>query len=209
MEINLKNNNLLQSNNPAKVKQGYLVVGLGNPGEEYSLTRHNIGFMVVNELAKRCRLEFKKWRTLALITKGQYNNRSVVFAKPTAYMNLSGNAVVSLLSYYKISPTNLLVISDDVNLPLGKLRLRKQGSDGGHNGLASIIESLGTIQFSRLRVGVRGTEDTLPKDLAPYVLGRFNRPEQQMVKEIISHAADAIECFLEQGIDIAMSRFNS
>lgn len=209
MENKFQDHKLLQQDNPAEVKQGCLIVGLGNPGEEYSLTRHNIGFMLADELAKRCKLEFKKWRNLAFIAKGQYNNRSVIFAKPSTYMNLSGNAVISLLSYYKISPTNLLVISDDVNLPLGKLRLRKQGSDGGHNGLASIIELLGTIQFPRLRVGVRGAEDTLPKDLAPYVLGRFNRSEQEMVKETISCAADAVECFLSDGIDRAMSIFNS
>lgn len=194
---------------PYFTEQGsFVIVGLGNPGEEYKDTRHNVGFMVADELAGRWNISFKKWRGIALLTETKVAKHKIFLVKPITFMNLSGDAVTAILSYYKQKPDNLLVISDDVNLSLGVFRMRIRGGDGGHNGLASIIESIGTTQFPRLRVGTKGSEDSLPEDLSPYVLGKFAGSERLKLREIIEKASDAVECFLEQGIDIAMSRFN-
>jgi len=184
----------------------FLIVGLGNPGRGYSDSRHNTGFEVVSLLAERWGLGFVGGKGDYLVAKGRFGKVPVVLAKPTTFMNQSGFAVQGLISFYKIEISRLLVVVDDVNLPVGIIRLRQEGSGGGHKGLDNIIYQLGLDDFARLRVGV-GAED-MPKDLTGYVLGPFSKEEILVMKEAISTAADAVEAFLGQGIDEAMNRFN-
>lgn len=186
----------------------WLIVGLGNPGDTYARTRHNIGFRVVTELAQRHHLEFVHKRANARIAEGVIANRRVALALPQTYMNLSGQAVVGLRQWYHIDPaTGLLVVYDDVDLPFGVLRLRERGSAGTHNGMRSIITLLGTQIFPRLRVGI----DRPPAawDLADYVLGRFTPEQEAQLPDVIRRAADALELVLREGIVIAMNRINA
>lgn len=181
------------------------VVGLGNPGLAYRNTRHNAGFMVVDLVADRLKAPIRRRGPKALLGEGRLDDFRVILAKPQTYMNNSGEAVRALLDYYRLSPTDLLVVCDDVNLPLGRLRLRARGSAGGHNGLKSIIAHLGTEEFPRLRLGV-GTPE--PGEMVDHVLGRFAKAERDLLREQVGRAADAVECFLQAGIDEAMNRFN-
>ena len=183
-----------------------LIVGLGNPGSRCRGTRHNVGFEVVDRLAERLGLGFESCPVDAVMARERGPGARVMLAKPLTYMNRSGGAVQALGHYYRIEPAAMLVVADDVNLPLGKLRARPGGSDGGHNGLASIIESLGTNRFARLRIGVgRGDER---RDLAGYVLARFEAAEREVVDEALGRAADAVETFVADGIDAMMNGFN-
>ena len=183
-----------------------LIVGLGNPGPKYRGTRHNVGFEVVDELARRRLLEFGSSPTDALMARERGPHARVMLAKPLTYMNRSGGAVAALAHYYRIEPEALLVVADDVNLPVGRLRARRRGSDGGHNGFASIIQALGTDVFPRLRVGVgRGHTE---RRLASHVLARFDEPEREEMAAAIARAADAVEAFVGDGIDAMMNRFN-
>ena len=183
-----------------------LIVGLGNPGAKYRGTRHNVGFDVVDLVAARRGLAFAACPVAALMARERGPETRVMLAKPLTFMNLSGGAVQGLRHYYRIEPEALLVVADDANLPLGKLRARPQGSDGGHNGLGSIIESLGTDQFARLRVGVGRGDDR--RALADHVLARFDAEEGEEVDWAIDRAAEAVEAFVEHGIDTMMNRFN-
>lgn len=179
------------------------IVGLGNPGPRYHGTRHNIGFAVVDELARRADLEFGAAPVEALAAK--WRVRDAVLVKPLTFMNLSGEAVGGLLRYYKIDPVDLLVVVDETQLPLARLRARPGGSAGGHNGLKSIIAHVGE-GFGRLRVGVgRGDQR---RDLADYVLARFDRPEAELVAQMTSRAADAAEMFITSGIAAVMNEYN-
>jgi len=180
-----------------------LVVGLGNPGRKYDGTRHNVGFDVLKLLAGRHRLEWESAPTDALIAK--WRAASVLLAKPLTFMNLSGLAIGELLRFYKIDLVDLFVVVDDANLELGRLRARPSGSAGGHNGLKSIIEALGTEEFARLRVGV-GRGDA--RDLADHVLAKFDPDERTEVAEAADRAADAAELFVTDGIEPVMNRFN-
>jgi PTH1 family peptidyl-tRNA hydrolase len=180
-----------------------LVVGLGNPGRKYDGTRHNVGFDVVDLLAGRHRLEWESAPADALIAK--WRPASVLLAKPMTFMNLSGHAIGELLRFYKIDLADVFVVVDDANLELGRLRARPSGSAGGHNGLKSIIEALGTEEFARLRVGV-GRGDA--RDLADHVLARFDPDERTDVAEAAGRAADAAELFVTEGIAPVMNRFN-
>ncbi|HEY7575272.1 MAG TPA: aminoacyl-tRNA hydrolase [Thermoanaerobaculia bacterium] len=184
-----------------------LIVGLGNPGREYRETRHNIGFMVADALAERWRVD-DQWRERfdALQIKTTVGGEPVLLSKPLTFMNLSGQAVRELLHYFKVEPADLLVVIDDVNLPLGRLRARARGTAGGHNGLESIIAELGTTELARLRVGV-GRGDRR-RDLADYVLDRFDAGEKDVVDETIGRAADAAEMFAVEGIDRTMNQYN-
>lgn len=185
----------------------WLIVGLGNPGDEYARTRHNIGFRVVNELARRHGLDFSGKRANARIAEGNIAGQRVVLARPQTYMNLSGQAVVGLRQWYKIDPaTELLVVYDDVDLPFGQLRLRERGSAGTHNGMRSIVTLLGSQVFPRLRIGI----DRPPAawDLADYVLGRFTPEQEERLPAIIAGAADALELVLREGMVGAMNRIN-
>ena len=181
-----------------------LVVGLGNPGRKYDATRHNVGFDVVNLLACRHHVEWESAPAEALIAK--WRAASVLFAKPLTFMNLSGQAVGDLLRFFKVDLADLIVIVDDVNLEVGRLRARPNGSAGGHNGLKSIIELMGSEEFARLRVGV-GRGDAR-RDLADHVLARFDPNEREDVAEMVGRAADAVELFTTDGIGQVMNRFN-
>ncbi|HEY7789160.1 MAG TPA: aminoacyl-tRNA hydrolase [Vicinamibacterales bacterium] len=182
-----------------------LVAGLGNPGARYRDTRHNVGFEVVDELARRHRAEFAAGRGESL--EARVRQPDVLLLKPLTFMNLSGQAVGETLRYYRVDPVDLLIVTDDVNLPMGRLRARVRGSAGGHNGLASIISSLGTNEFPRLRLGV-GRGDAR-RDLKDHVLGRFEPDEAAAIREMIERAADAVAVFIGDGIAAVMNRFNA
>jgi PTH1 family peptidyl-tRNA hydrolase len=178
-----------------------LLVGLGNPGREYRETRHNVGFMILDRLATRERTEFrtqKSWQ--AEVARAG----DLVLCKPLTYMNLSGQSVRPLSHYYKIEPAQMLVILDDMALPLGKLRLRPEGSAGGHNGLKSLIEHFGTQAVPRLRVGIGAAE----RDAVDHVLGRFSPEEQAPLDESLARALEAIDCVRTQGLAAAMNSYN-
>lgn len=181
-----------------------LVVGLGNPGRKYHGTRHNVGFDVVDALATRHHADWESAPADALLAK--WRSASALLAKPLTFMNLSGQAVGDLLRFYKIDLADLLVVVDDVNIEVGRLRARPDGSAGGHNGLTSTIELLGTEDFARLRVGV-GRGDTR-RDLADHVLATFDPDERTIVAEMVDRAADAVELFVAEGIGPVMNRYN-
>jgi PTH1 family peptidyl-tRNA hydrolase len=180
------------------------IVGLGNPGDRYRGTRHNIGFAVVDELARRAQAEFAMAPADALMAR--WRERDAVLVKPLTFMNLSGEAVSALLRYFKIEPVDLLIVLDEVQLPLGKLRARPTGSPGGHNGLKSIAQYLGD-DYARLRIGVGRGEAR--RDLADHVLSRFDADEAGEVERMTMRGADAAETFITSGIAAVMNGFNS
>lgn len=181
------------------------IVGLGNPGPQYTGTRHNVGFDVVDELARRASVSFESAPADALIAKWRRSDQVVLLVKPLTFMNLSGQAIGELARYFKIDAADLIVIVDEVHLPLGKLRARTRGSAGGHNGLKSIIAHLGD-EFSRVRVGVgRGGDQ---RNLADHVLSRFEKDEVAEVERMTARAADAAEMFIASGIEAVMNAFN-
>ena len=185
-----------------------LIVGLGNPGREYRDTRHNVGFMVVDEIARRHGIDWTSGPSQlaeTLIAK-RFGDEPVMVAKPLTYMNNSGDAVAGLVRYFDVRHDDLFVVVDEAALPFGRLRARARGSAGGHNGLKSIIERLGTTEFSRLRLGV-GRGDGR-RDLADHVLARFERGEQADLETLITRAADAAEMFAAEGISKVMNAFN-
>lgn len=185
----------------------WLVVGLGNPGPKYDWTRHNMGFLVIDQLADREHIPVQRLKHKALTNTAVLGGQSVLLMKPTTYMNLSGEAVGEAARFYKIPPERVLVISDDVSLPQGKLRIRRSGSAGGHNGLKNIIAHLGTDQFPRIKVGVGGKPHP-DHDMADWVLGKFSGPDRKVMEEAIARAADAVTLYLEKGPDQAMAKFN-
>ena len=183
-----------------------LIIGLGNPGSKYQGTRHNVGFEVVDELARRRALMFESSPGDAVMARERGPGAQVILAKPLTFMNLSGQAVGGLMRYYRIDLDDVLVVADDVNLPLGRLRVRRRGSDGGHNGLRSVIDSVGTEEVARLRVGVdRGDRR---RDLADHVLATFDQSELETMRLAINNASDAVGVFASEGINAAMNRFN-
>ena len=190
-----------------KAPVSWLVVGLGNPGGQYENTRHNAGFLTADELARRGRFAIQRLKFKALTAAVEISGQGVLMMKPTTYMNLSGEAVGEAARFYKIPPDHVLVISDDVSLPLGKLRIRTGGSAGGHNGLKSIIQHLGADQFPRVKVGV-GEKPHPDYDMADWVLGKFQGEDKKVMDETVKGAADAVECYLRDGPQKAMNRFN-
>ncbi len=185
----------------------WLLVCLGNPGKEYENTRHNIGFMAADELARREGIKINKLRYRALTNELQAGGQRVLILKPQTYMNLSGEAVKLAGGFYKIPPDHVLVISDDVALPLGKLRIRGGGSAGGHNGLKNIIAHLGTDQFPRIRVGV-GAPEHPEFEMIDWVIGKFSQQEKKLADEAVGRAVDAALCVMERGVQEAQNRFN-
>jgi PTH1 family peptidyl-tRNA hydrolase len=184
-----------------------LIVGLGNPGREYAATRHNIGFMVVDRLAHKLGLAVEKKKFNALLGQGQIRSEKVLLAKPQTYMNLSGEAVAALLNWYKLGPADLIVVFDDMDLPPGKLRIRPEGSSGGHKGMESIILALGTDLFPRLKIGV-GRPETPGFDGADYVLSRLTAGDVKIFEESVNLAVDAICCLVGEGLETAMNEYN-
>ena len=182
------------------------MLGLGNPGAEYAHTRHNVGFDVVDKLAGRHRFRLNLHRDHVHCGLGTIASTPVLLAKPMTYMNRSGEAARALLARYPLETPRLLVIVDDVALPPGRIRIRPSGSDGGHNGLSSIIASLGTQGFPRVRVGIGSPP---PGQMVEYVLSRFSPQEREMVDDAIHRAADAVEAILTEGVQTAMNRFNA
>ena len=185
----------------------WLLVGLGNPGTQYENTRHNVGFLVADELAERQNAPIQRLKFKALTNLLTISGEKVLVMKPVTYMNLSGEAVRQAVDFYKIPPERVLVVSDDTALAVGRLRIRKGGSAGGHNGLKNIIQHLGTDQFPRVRVGV-GQKPHPDYDLADWVLGKFQGEDKKVMDEAVKRAADAVECILKEGADRAMNRFN-
>jgi PTH1 family peptidyl-tRNA hydrolase len=183
-----------------------IVVGLGNPGERYRRTRHNVGFMVVDALAAAGRAGKGREEQGASVAEAEVAGEPALLVKPLSFMNRSGLPVAGLLAAYEAEPRDLVVILDDVALELGVLRLRERGTHGGHNGLRSIIDTLGTDDFPRVRVGIRKGE--LPDDLAEYVLSDFPSEDVLVVQEMVGYAADAVEAIFREGTVAAMSRFN-
>jgi PTH1 family peptidyl-tRNA hydrolase len=181
-----------------------LIVGLGNPGREYQDTRHNVGFMVVDEVAKRQELSWRSEGQIAFAKR--FGSPEFLLAKPKTFMNLSGFAVAEFANYRHIDRGDLLIVVDDVDLPLGRMRARARGSAGTHNGLKSVVAQLGTTEFARLRVGVgRGDRQ---RDLADYVLAKFEAAEQAALNDIVTRAAKAAEMFAAEGIETVMNRYN-
>ena len=183
-----------------------LVAGLGNPGAKYRGTRHNVGFEVIDLLAARHGLTFEAAPADALQARWRRPEEVVLLVKPLTFMNVSGEALSALTRYYKMTVADTLVACDDVNLPLGRLRIRASGSEGGHNGLRSIAEQFGTVDYARLRIGV-GRGDTR-RDLADHVLARFEPEEQPGIETAIARAADAVESWLLDGLAATMNSFN-
>lgn len=191
----------------SKTSRVKLIVGLGNPGSRYSDTRHNVGFGVVETLACRHDLTFAASPVDALVARHRGAHATLVLAKPATFMNVSGTAVAGLAHDYRVAARDVLVVVDDINLELGRLRARPGGSAGGHNGLKSVIAELGTMEFPRLRLGV-GRGD-LRQDLATHVLARFEDGERDAVARMLVRAADAAELFVDEGMASVMNRFNA
>lgn len=185
----------------------FIIAGLGNPKKEYDNTRHNIGFELIDALAEKHHIPVMDVKHRALTGKGMIEGHKVILAKPLTFMNLSGESVRALVDYYKTDcEKELIVVSDDINLPPGQIRIRKSGSAGGHNGLKNIIAQLGSEAFARIRIGVG--EKPKGYDLADYVLGHFSKEEKELMKEGLLKAASAVEFILDGEIDHAMNEYN-
>ena len=186
---------------------GWLVVFLGNPGLKYTDTRHNAGFMTGDALAKSLGVSINRARFQALVGECTIGQERVLLMKPQTYMNLSGDAAIQAVNFYKIPPEHVLVISDEISLPIGRLRVRTKGSAGGHNGLKSLIARLGTEDFPRIRLGV-GAPPHPDYDMADWVLSSFRNQDAEDMAKAVSRAAEAVVCYITDGPDKAMNKFN-
>ena len=184
----------------------YIIAGLGNPGKEYEGSRHNVGFMTLDRLAEKYHIEVREKAHKALIGKGVIEGQRVILVKPQTYMNLSGESIRSVMDYYKVDPSEFIVIYDDISLEPGCLRIRGKGSAGGHNGIKNIIAHLGTQEFARVRIGVGAKPAQM--DLADYVLGHFSRDEQAVMKQAYEDGAAAVVSMMTEGVETAMNHFN-
>lgn len=185
------------------------MVGLGNPGLKYEFTRHNIGFRIVDNLAQEIEIEFKKVKSYySLISRGMISNHKVILVKPQTFMNLSGRAVSKVVSYYKIPLQDLLIVYDDLNLELGQVRIRKKGSAGGHKGIESIMQYLGSEEIPRLRIGIGNPSVNFNFDYVSYVLSNFNDDEKEKIKETIQLSTEAIKTVIEDGFEKSMRKYN-
>ena len=186
-----------------------IIVGLGNPGLKYEFTRHNTGFRIVDHLAREIETEFKKVKSYySLISRGIINDHKVILVKPQTFMNLSGRAVSKVVSYYKISFRDLLIVYDDLNLDLGQLRIRKEGSAGGHKGMESIMQYLHSEEIPRLRVGIGNPSTNFNFDCVSYVLSNFNHDEEGKIKDTIKLSTEAIKTVIEDSFEKAMRKYN-
>lgn len=182
-----------------------LIVGLGNPGEDYAQTRHNIGFNCLNHIARKHGLSFTRREAHSRLAQGQIGGQEVLLAKPFTFMNRSGAAVAALMRKYQIQPADLVVIYDDMDLPVGKLRLRPSGSAGGHHGMESIIAALGSQDFPRIRVGIG---KPIAEDAISFVLSHFTPEEKESIAQALGRVGEAVEMLLTQGVEAAMNQFN-
>jgi len=186
-----------------------IVVGLGNPGLKYEFTRHNIGFRIVDSLARDMGTEFKKVKSYySLISRGTINNHKVMLVKPQTFMNLSGRAVSKVVSYYQIPHQDLLIVYDDLNLELGQIRIRKKGSAGGHKGMESIMQYLNSEDIPRLRIGIGNPSVNFNFDCVSYVLSNFNNEEKDKIREVIQLSTNVIKAITEGGFEKAMRKYN-
>ena len=186
-----------------------ILVGLGNPGLRYEFTRHNIGFRIVDSLARDIGIEFKKVKSYySLLSRGTINNHKVMLIKPQTFMNLSGRAVSKVVSYYKIPLRDLLIVYDDLNLELGQIRIRKKGSTGGHKGIESIMQYLNSEDIPRLRIGIGNPSVNFNFDCVSYVLSNFNNDEEDKIEEVIQLSTEAIKTIIEDGFEKAMRKYN-
>jgi PTH1 family peptidyl-tRNA hydrolase len=183
----------------------WVIAGLGNPGRKYSRTRHNIGFMVTEEVAHRDKIELKDKKEGYRIGRGLIGRRHILLVEPLLYMNMSGPVIKKILRKFNLQPENLIVIHDDIDMKIGKLKIKRTGSSGGHKGVESIIQGIGSKDFIRLKVGI-GREEGVPAE--DYVLRRFRRNEIALVKDTIHNAADAVYSIVSEGVDKAMNKFN-
>lgn len=183
-----------------------LIVGLGNPGPRYTSTRHNVGFRLIDLLAKRAGIRLSERRAKAVLGRGRFAGHDVVLAKPRTFMNNSGEGIEYLMARFGGAPSGLLVVYDEMALPIGRIRLRASGSHAGHNGIRSIISAVHTEEFPRLRIGVGAPSQG--GDSIPHVLGRFSKEEEPVIAQAVQDAAAAVECMLEESIDVAMNRYN-
>ena len=186
---------------------GWLVVFLGNPGLKYTDTRHNAGFMTGDALAKSLGVSINRARFQALVGECTIGDQRVLLMKPQTYMNLSGDAAIQAVNFYKIPPAHVLVVSDEISLPIGRLRVRTKGSAGGHNGLKSLIARLGTEDFPRIRLGV-GAPPHPDYDMADWVLSSFRNQDAEDMAKAVSRAAEAVVCYITDGPDKAMNKYN-
>ncbi len=182
----------------------YLIVGLGNPGKDYKDTRHNAGFMVMDALADKLNIRFDRKKFKGQIAEGRVGIEKVILLKPETFMNLSGESLIEAVNFYKVEENKILVIFDDVSLDVGKIRIRKKGSPGGHNGIKSIINHLGTENFPRVKVGVGAAK----RDLVRHVLGKFTDEEKEVLEQALKAARDSVFSIIENGVDSAISEFN-
>ena len=183
-----------------------LIVGLGNIGSKYTFTRHNIGFMLADSIAINNNLSFREnSRLKCFMTNLRNGNDDYLIIKPTTFMNLSGESVRAVMDYYKIKTQDILIVYDDLTLDLGRIRFRANGSDGGHNGIKSIIKHVGTSDIARLKIGI-GPQPNLPSEV--FVLQNFSKEELEKIKEVLSNAKEGISCYFKDGIAVAQNRFN-
>jgi len=187
-------------------KDKWVIIGLGNPGEQYSQTRHNVGFMVINHLCRLHNIKLAQNKCQARIGEGEIHEKTVILAKPTTFMNLSGKSVVELCKRCRISSSQIIVIHDDVSLPVGKIRVRSQGSSGGHNGIQSIIACLGTKEFPRIRIGIGSPSEGI--DMAEFVLSRFEKEEMATMNQSIELIAMVVDTIMNDGVEVAMNKYN-
>jgi PTH1 family peptidyl-tRNA hydrolase len=187
-------------------EQTFLLIGLGNPGREYKDTRHNFGFMLIDRIAVRLNARGMKVQSKAIVMTSAYEDRKLILAKPQTFMNLSGQSVQGLAHFYKVPYTNMMVLSDDLDIPFGTIRIRASGGPGGQRGMASIIEKLGTKDFPRLRLGIGRPPGRM--DPAAYVLQSFSKDEMQTLSEVLDHGAEAVFAFVTHGLNKAMNEFN-
>ncbi len=185
----------------------FLVVGLGNPGPEYAKTRHNVGFMLIDELSARLKVAVTKPLFKSLTGMAEVAGEKVVLAKPQTYMNLSGNSVAALMNWFKLPLSSLVVVYDDIDLPLGKIRIRAGGGHGGHKGMESIIKQMGSDNFARVKIGV-GRPSNPGYDVADWVLGRFGEEDEKLIREALERAAGAVITIITNGPEAAMNSFN-
>ena len=187
--------------------ESWLIVGLGNPGKEYTHTRHNCGFLAIDALAETLKCKIDKGKFQGLYGQATYNGKKLFLLKPQTYMNLSGRSVLQMSAYYHIPPAQIIVLFDDISLQPGRLRIRGDGSAGGHNGIKSIIQELGSQEFPRVKIGV-GAKPDPQQDLADWVLSSFSAAEKKALDSALPHAAEAALCIVENGVSNAANKYN-